>query len=190
LGSAVTIRRIAFALLLLVMACTDATGVVQGGQALISCGGDAAAGAEPTTFTALYQDFFGPCGQTSCSALSTCHGSANMVGANISGFVCGSTKEQCWEGMTMGIPPDAGGVFPAIITPGLTDPTTTIFYKSLREAPPSPNNPLCSSKTATSSCNMPCGDPPLCHPNTATYTFTASDLARISTWLQQGAQDN
>jgi hypothetical protein len=37
---------------------------------------------------------------------------------------------------------------------------------------------------------MPCGDPPTCTVAASSYTFTADDLGRITTWMHQGAQNN
>jgi len=87
--------------LLLTARCTDATGVVRGGQPLIASNDDGGT----TTFTSLYADFFGPSGQASCTAQSICHVSPTTTGAQTSGFNCGSSKEACWELMTMGINP-------------------------------------------------------------------------------------
>ena len=183
------IRRVALALLLLTMGCDDAAGSVQGGEALTSDEGGAA------TWTSLYADYFGPSGQASCTAQPSCHGTASQLGSQTSGFVCGATKESCWEGMTMGINPvDAGGVFCPIVCIGgdagvgcpqntafacPTDPTQQSLYADLHKAQSSGLN------------NMPCGGNLMeCLASGSTYTFTSSDLARISTWIQQGAQDN
>jgi hypothetical protein len=190
LRSAVPIRTIALALLLLTTGCADATGSVQGGQALTSDEAGAA------TWTGLYADYFGPSGQASCTAQSSCHGSASELGAQESGYVCGATKESCWQGMTLGLNPiDAGGVFCPIVCIGAaaggagcpqdptttcpTDPTQQSLYTDLHKTKASGLN------------NMPCGGNLMsCPSSESTYTFTSDDLARISTWIQQGAQDN
>ena len=188
--SAVPIRRVALALLLVTTGCDDATGFVQGGEALTS-----EAGCTPT-WTGLYATYFGPSGQASCTAQSSCHGAASQSGAQTSGFVCGATKESCWEGMTRGINPvDAGGVFCPIVCVEAdaggagcpqnstfacpTDPTQQSLYTDLHKAKASGLN------------NMPCGGNLIeCPASGSTYTFTSDDLACISTWIQQGAQDN
>ncbi|HEY3815644.1 MAG TPA: hypothetical protein VGL81_00655 [Polyangiaceae bacterium] len=183
-------RRIALALSLLLTGCDDATGVVQGGQALVS------QEAGPPTWTGLYDDYFGPSGVASCTAQSSCHGTATQAGAQTSGFVCGATKDECWAGVTMGVNPvDAGGVFCPIVCIGAdaggagcpqntsfacpTDPTQQALYTDIH-------------KTSGGGLdNMPCGGNLVtCPISGSTYTFTADDLARISTWIQQGAQDN
>lgn len=184
------IRRFALALLLFTTACAQATGTVQGGEPLTSDEAGAA------TWTGLYTDYFGPSGQASCTAQSSCHGAASQSGALESGFVCGATKESCWQGITMGINPvDAGGVFCPIVCIGAdaggagcpqntsfacpTDPTQQSLYTDLHKANASGLN------------NMPCGGNLVSCPSSgSTYTFTSDDLARISTWIQQGAQDN
>jgi hypothetical protein len=180
LGSAVPIRGALLALLLCLGGCADATGSVQGGEALTS-----EEGGTPT-WTGLYTDYFGPSGQASCTAQAGCHGTASASGAMISGFVCGSTKESCWAGMTQGIGVDAGGVFCPIVCVGScngqacpTDPTQQTLWQDIHKAQASGLN------------NMPCGGNLVeCPASGSTYTFTSSDLARIQTWIQQGAQDN
>jgi hypothetical protein len=183
----VPIRRVALALLLFTSGCTDATGFVQGGQSLTSAEGGA------PTWTGLYADYFGPSGQASCTAQSSCHGAASELGAQTSGFVCGATKESCWQGMTQGIVD--GGFFCPIVCIGgdaggagcpqntsfacPTDPTQQSLYTDLHKGQASGLN------------NMPCGgNLATCPSSESTYTFTSDDLARISTWIQQGAQDN
>jgi hypothetical protein len=180
----VTTRLLVLALVLLA-GCDSSTGTVSGGEALV---------AEPdsgggTTWTALYGDFFGPSGQASCSAQATCHGTAGASGAEVSGFVCGQSKEECWAGVTQGIAVDAGGVFCPIVCLGtcpqngeacnVSDPTQQTLYEDIHKAKGSGLN------------NMPCGgNLQLCPASGATYTFTADDLGRISTWIQQGAQND
>jgi hypothetical protein len=156
------------------VSCTDATGSVQGGDPVFG-GQDGGGG---TTWTSLYASFFGPSGTASCSAQASCHGGPDGSGSQTSGFICGADKHACWRGMTQGVPPDAGGVFPPIVPATASqDPTQTQLWGALHKQEASGLN------------NMPCGDP-VCHPATSTYTFTSDDLARISTWIAQGAQDN
>ncbi len=178
------LRRLALPLALLVVAstgCDDATGTVSGGQALICApsGGGA-------TYTDLYADFFGPCGQGSCSGQSGCHDNATETGALTSGFVCGGTQKSCWEGMTMGIPADAGGVFPPIAPPDAGDPTQTPLYGGLHKAKASGlnNMPRKSDRSRL------CLDAALA--KATVRPSLPGDLARISAdlWIQQGAQNN
>jgi hypothetical protein len=81
--------------------------------------------------------------------------------------------------MAIGVPADAGGIFPPIATSGQ-------LVSALHKSAPAGNDLE----------NMPCGGPvpeagpPPCRPADSTYAFTPADLARISAWIQQGAQDN
>jgi hypothetical protein len=174
--------------------CTDATGTVQGGQSLTASSTEDGGG---TTWTSLYADFFGPSGKASCSAQTSCHGDPTQSGTQVSGFLCGTTKDSCWHGLTSSLGTDAGGFgLPAILPvsssdAGATDPTKTPFYLALHQAT-SGDNSQCGLQGANIAfdCNMPCGDPVTCHEQNSTYLFTTDDLARIATWIQLGAQDN
>lgn len=200
----------------------DATGSEQGGQSLTPDPCDATKGGH--TWTDLYTCYFGPTGKANCSAQSACHVSPNSSAAAISGFVCGSTKESCWFGMTHSIyvlqdvePPtacDAGAAaldgscpmppaeagadaapicscFPSAANPdppivptgGTSDPTTTYLWPALHVPSSSCDRALCD--------NMPCGNlGQNCPKGTGSYPFTSDDLARISAWIKEGAQDN
>jgi hypothetical protein len=176
----VTIRNTAIALLLsvalllLLLGCDGATGSIQGGQSLSSDTG--------STWTDLYADYFGPGGSGSCSGQSYCHDTAAATGAMTSGFVCGPTQESCWEGMVFGIPADAGGG----IFPPLASSEGAQLFSALHK----------TTSSGQDLDNMPCGaapqgaEPPLCLSTNAAYAFTPADLARITSWIQQGAQDN
>lgn len=154
--------------------CAEATGEIQGG-ALLSDGGSGATTTDDTpdvgtvTWTELYDSYFAPTAQASCTAIAgECHGGATELGAVGSGYVCGTTKDSCWSGM-MG---SALPTFPALLPPGgSTSPTTTVLYKALH--PVGVNN---------------AGQMPL---NSADggfgYQFTPLDLARIAAWIDQGA---
>ncbi len=76
----------------------DATGQVQGGQALHPDPCAATDGGH--TWTDLYTCYFGPTGKAGCAAQSQCHTNLASTAAPISGFVCGDTKDGCWFGMT------------------------------------------------------------------------------------------
>lgn len=171
--------------LALACGCTDATGTERGGEALT---GSSQINCDPT-WTSLYANYFGPLGQASCSpsTQSTCHGDPSQSGAQTSGFVCGSSKDACWQGMTAGVALDAGGLFCPIVCLGTcpqnsqacpTDPTQQTLWTSIH------------GTGGTGLHNMPCGDPTICHAANATYTFTDTDLACISQWVQQGAQND
>jgi hypothetical protein len=163
------IRIVAIAVLVLSMGCDAATGSVKGGDPVLCPPGNGG-----STWTDLYADYFGPCGSASCSGQSECHLDANSAGTKLSGFACGVTQESCWEGIAVGIPLDAGGGFPPIVTGALV----SALHKS--------------QPTGLDQNNMPCGEAAefACPPATSPYAFTPADLARISSWIQQGAQDN
>ena len=169
----------ALAIAVVAAACAQATGQVEGGDLLVV---DPCATSAPT-WTYLYTCLFGPTGKASCASLGSCHGGPQQSGALMSGYVCGTTKESCRDGMLYG---EEAGLFAPIVcmqslgctSLPVSDPTKTTLWSSLHTA---------SSKLQD---NMPCGDPPVCHPDTATYTFTSDDLTQIETWIQQGAQDN
>ena len=161
------------------IACTNATGTVEGGELLLA---DPCAGSGAATWTYLYTCYFGPAGKASCTSLSSCHGSAAEAGSLDSGFVCGGNKESCWMSMTQ---PTEADIFEPVVclsptcSQGVTNPTQTTLWTALHQAGP----PIGLD-------NMPCGDSPACPSSAATYTFTTDDLALISSWIQQGAQDN
>ena len=210
------------ALLALVAAC--ACGCYEtGGPTLAPDPCDATKGGH--TWTDLYTCYFGPSGKANCSAQTGCHVTAISYGASVSAFVCGSTKEDCWYGMTHPIyilqgpgvygpiPCDAGAAavdgscpmapadagpdaapicscypqasnpFPPIVPIGGTaDLTTTYLWPALHVS-----SSTCSAQYCD---NMPCGNGTNCPKGTGAYTFNADDLARISAWLKEGAQDN
>lgn len=180
-------RSLSTLVLLSLVGCADATGSVSGGQPLQP---SADAGCDAATWTCLYEDYFGPSGQASCTAQSSCHGTSGQAGAQVSGFVCGPSKEECWQGMTQGVALDAGGIFCPIVCTGTcsqtgsacpTDPTQQELYQDIHKA----------QGGSGQLNNMPCGgNLTTCPASGATYTFTSDDLSRISTWIQQGAQDN
>ena len=197
----------------LVLLGCDASGATQGGQALLADPCEATKGGH--TWSDLYACYFGPSGKAGCTAQSACHGSFPQQSTQFSGFVCGTSKDAVWYGMTHPIyvfnnslatcdagaaaldgscpdgGDDAGATFcgcykPAIVnTGGTPDPTTTYLWPSLQTA--------CGCVSGLCN-NMPCSESQavtgVCHPAAGTYTFTADDLARISAWIKEGAQDN
>jgi hypothetical protein len=80
--------------------------------------------------------------------------------------------------------PSPANVFlPIVPTGGTPDPTPTYLWSAMHGT---------GSKCSTNFCdNMPCGNlGQACPKGTAAYTFTSDDLARISAWIKEGAQDN
>ena len=158
--------------------CAVATGEIRGGELL----SDAGSGSTTTTndlpdvgtvtWTGLYDSYFAPTAQASCTAIAgECHGSVTELGAIGSGYVCGATKDSCWAGITSSALPR----FPAPVpVGGSTSPTTTTLYKALH--PVGVNN---AGQMPLSSADGGVG-----------YQFTRLDLARIAAWIDQGAAND
>lgn len=139
-----------------------------------SCGGHDPAGpstdgsGEPgTRWQDLYASYFGTTGQASCSQKpGACHGVASDLGVSTSGFVCGMTSDSCWQGVTHSI-----DTHQALVPPGVTDATQTILWAALYKGAP----------LGAAANNMP---------QNLSYTFSASDLARIRAWIEKGAPND
>jgi hypothetical protein len=173
----------------------DASGSMEGGTPIVA--DPCSAPDLGHTWTDLYTCYFGPGGKTSCVGQGLCHGGPDQTGALFpNSWVCGTTRESCWRGMTQGQQAcsDAGqgaeggdgGTVEAgapmcmassqpIVQAdgGGTDPTTTLLWHALRGA------------SGVGLHNMPYSPPA-----TAGVTFTQQDLDRISAWIREGAQDN
>jgi hypothetical protein len=147
-------------------ACTDAGGTSNGGDIVIPPPPPSPMSAMDggtVTWTKLYDKFFGPGGKANCALQPICHGSASGDGAQASGYICGTTRDQCYAGITA-----QGSIVP---TGGATDPTTTRLYQILRKAPPP--------------------DPGLRMPlQPDTVYFTQSDLDLIAAWIAAGAPND
>jgi hypothetical protein len=116
----------------------------------------------------LYTSYFGLAGQASCSQLKgSCHRATADLGVATSGFVCGTTSDECWQGMTQG-----QGGHPALVPAGATDAAETPLWAALYKGAPN---------GGASSNNMP---------QNLSYVFSTSDLARIQAWIQDGAPNN
>ena len=164
------------------LACSNAPQAVAGDDLRLP---DPCRTFDPDTWTGLYACYFGRGGQASCAGEDNCHGGPSEKGTHVSGFVC-TSKDTCWASMTQLV--DGAGEFPIVCLDslgcpgGTSDPTQAELWAALQRA--GVTNPMPKSD------NMPCGDPTVCDPGASHFTFDASDLAHISTWLQQGAQDN
>jgi hypothetical protein len=125
-------------------------------------------GAAAARWQDLYAAYFGPAGQASCSQLpGSCHRASADLGVSPSGFVCGTTSDACWEGMTEGQPGHT-----SLVPPGVTDATQTPLWAALYKGAPA---------GGAASNNMP---------QNLTYTFSASDLAKIQEWIRAGAPND
>jgi|SRR5580658_3838229 hypothetical protein len=134
-----------------------------------AAGGDGGVdGSQRTRWQDLYSSYFGLAGQASCSQLPmSCHRAGADLGVATSGFVCGTTSDSCWQGMTQGQPGHA-----ALVPAGAADATQTPLWAALYKG--APNGGAVSN-------NMP---------QNLSYTFTMGDLARIQAWIQSGAPNN
>jgi hypothetical protein len=125
----------------------------------------------PAAWSDLYNCYFGPSGIAKCGSASGCHDIANDDGAQGSGFVCGHSSLECWQGMNMSVLPN--GV-PIVFGPDggipLADPTTATLWLALRKT------------SGEGLDNMPLLP--------ATATFSSYDVARIATWIGRGAPND
>jgi len=97
--------------------------------ALVSCGDPKTECATTTTWTALYTDYFGPKSKGTCSGApgdeNNCHLTSSASGAIAgAGFVCGTTKDECYTS------------FKAVLVPP-REGKPHYFEASLRQDPPS-----------------------------------------------------
>jgi hypothetical protein len=155
--------------------CAYASGEVAGGDPLFDAAPlPASDGGIPgaATWTALYNDYFGPTGAANCSSISSmCHASRDDTGGGTSGFVCATSKESCWQSATMSTDcASAAKPCPIVPSGGTQDLTQVGLYKNLR---PMGTMPLFGATTRMKG-----------------YVFTPTDLARIAQWIKEGAQDN
>ena len=118
-----------------------------------------------TTYTALYHDYFGPSGGANCSGtVGACHGEASGAGAlGSGGFVCGAGQSDCFSGMS-------SGTADLLSASATAHPENSGLEVALRKA------------SGTGTDNMPL-TPVSC-------VFSDDDIARISAWIQAGAQNN
>jgi hypothetical protein len=157
--------------------CALATGEIQGGELLADAGSGSTTtndlpDAGMVTWTELYDSYFAPTAQASCTAIAgECHGAVGDLGVISSGYVCGATKDSCWAGMMASALP----AYPALLpVGGSTSPTTTVLYKALH--PVGVNN---AGQMPQSSADGGMG-----------YQFTPLDLARVAAWIDQGAAND
>ena len=127
------------------------------------CGSTDFDASEGTGWSDLYRDYFGPTGVASCAGTAAaCHGDANSLGAQNSGYVCSGTVAGCYAGIT--------STAADLVTVGDTtdDPTTSTLYLTLRKA--------CGGGV------MP--------KEPADFFFSAADMKRIADWIGAGAPNN
>jgi hypothetical protein len=153
------------ALILSVAACGGGEGNednVQRDEARATPVPDTAAGG--TTWSALYRDLFGSSAAASCAGTSVCHGSASASGAIGShGYVCADAKG-CRASMLSN---EAALVQPS----DATAPEKSTLIQVLRRQ--SSGGVLVGSM-----------------PKRSQFVFTNEQLARIETWIRNGAPDD
>jgi len=112
-------------------ACSDATGTINGGTLRWHPGsgptGDASPGmcSAGSTWSDLYQNYFGPQGKANCAGTGVCHGSASQAGSMASGYVCGPDKAGCYMGITSST---------ADLVPSGRSFSQTLLYVTLRKS--------------------------------------------------------
>lgn len=117
-----------------------------------------------TAWTDLYRDLFGPTGGASCAGTGMCHGSAGESGAlGSQGYVCAS-REGCRESMLSA--------------------ETLIVQASDSNAPER------SSLVATLRRRSGTGTIVGTMPKRSQYVFSRQSIARIETWIRNGAPDD
>lgn len=127
------------------------------------------------TWPALYNDLFGPasigqCGdatRTGQNGTSSCHHDPGGAGAIASGFVCGETQQQCFDGITN---PAANFLGQPVVV--ACSPCGSYLTQVLRH----------SDGEGGITGIMPI------QPETA--IFSADDMARVSAWIAAGANSN
>jgi hypothetical protein len=152
-------------------ACTNATSTEEGGDPRYDAAPTPAPegdGGNTTTdaghaWSDLYRDYFGPTGAASCAGTSgQCHGDTSSLGYQASDYVCPGSASACYAGITS---PQAGLV-PVNDTTG--DPTLTSLYATLRKEGGGGEMPK----------------------EPASFSFTPSDMKRITDWIQAGAPND
>ncbi|HLK37022.1 MAG TPA: hypothetical protein VKU41_09760 [Polyangiaceae bacterium] len=171
--------------------CAVASGNVSGGDALFD-GGAGASGSVSTastdaaladapgcspTWTALYADYFGPTGVASCTSLTSCHDNPAAEGTSFSGFLCGTTKDSCYQGVT-GSSCMNSAMVPCPLVTSSGSPTMTGLYIWINKVDPT---------TGKHTGSMPLNGKTIADKG---YVFSQSDLKCITDWISQGAQNN
>jgi hypothetical protein len=113
-----------------------------------------------STWTELYADYFGGHGRAACAGNGGCHGSASQTGSVVTGYVC---------------PPDGDAGKDSCYT------TLTSYLQGIGGLPMFVTGVLRS--VACPGCAMPLVP-------TQIYTFSQTDVDRISAWIDAGAPNN
>lgn len=164
-------------------ACSNATDDVVGGEPLpviASMAQCSATGAACSTWTYLYNCYFGPTGAAGCSAQGVCHASTGGLGYLSSGFLCGPTADTCWKGMT-GVTVPTGN--PILVRTSSGGATNAYLLATLHKSTV-PNPPPGVTEAAD---NMPLMNVDTQAP---AATFMPSDLECIAGWTKAGAPED
>jgi len=144
----------------------EPTGTSPGEGGVPSCLIDAAPGAA-TTWTSLFNDYFGPSGAGSCSKeAGNCHGGLQEPGATASGgYVCAADKDACLASLL------SSSTLLVQIPHDTSKPDDSGLVQELRR------------QRADGSVVGLMPKRPVC-------VFTAAAITRIDTWISAGAQNN
>ena len=162
----------------------DAPQNVQGGDPLFDATPEPKAGCDSgclaqapsnATWTALYKDLFGPAGIGQCgdatrtgqNGTTSCHGDATGNGAQASGFICGSSQQQCYDGITS---PQANFIGQQVVV--ACSPCGSYLTQVLRHSDGD---------------GGVIGIMPFFPENTV---FSDDDMARVSAWIAAGAKND
>jgi hypothetical protein len=158
---------------------SQATGSIQGGESLAAPTVDCKqTGTACSTWTYLYACYFGPTASGhggGCSAQTACHVNAASPGTSASGFVCGSTKNDCWQGMTLGENPN----LPTLVHTNKA-PSQYLYGVLYQDG----------TDGGVSSNNMPTSSAVLLSAPPVMPGFTKAEMACIKGWVAAGAQND
>jgi hypothetical protein len=157
----------------------DAPQTVQGGDPLFDAGPEPLPGCDSgcvasapanATWTALYKDLFGPAGIGQCgdatrtgqNGTTSCHQDGTGQGALASGFICGTTQQSCYDGITS---PSASFIGQQVVL--ACSPCASYLTQVLRH---------------DGGGIMPF------YPETA--IFSDDDMSRVSAWIAAGAKND
>jgi len=130
--------------------------------------------APPTSFRGLYRDFFGRRALSSCAGRTSCHADATGLGAKSSHFVC-ADKDSCWDTMRHAIDADPTvSKVPLVSDADVAAPENAYFFSVVRlvDASGAKQEHLGMPKVPTD------------------FFFKPDDVARIQTWIRNGAMND
>ncbi len=177
------LRRALAVALVSVASCSSASGEVEGGGARV--GYDASSPAQlvvpvteptfsdapPTSWRGLYRDFFGRRALSSCAGRTSCHADIGGNGAKGSHYVC-ADKDTCWDTMRHAI--DANpkqSTVPLVADSDIAAPANAYLFTVIRLIKP--------DGTKSEGLGMP--------QVPTDFYFKAADIARMQTWIRNGA---